>query len=60
MPRDHIEELALIEMSRMQRRSWELALLLGANLSPAEAARIADEAEQDRQAIAAVEQELAA
>lgn len=59
MPRDYVEELALIEMSRMQRRSWEF-LLLTAGLKPDEAARIAGEAERDRQALAAVEQELAA
>lgn len=56
---DHVEELALIEMSRLQRRAWEF-LLLEAGLAPAEAHRIATEAAQDRAAIAAVERELEA
>lgn len=47
MPRDLIEECALIEMSRIQRRSWEF-LLLTAGLKPDEAERIADLAAEDR------------
>ena len=46
MPRDLIEELTLLEMSRLQRRCWEFALLLGAGLNPDEAEQIAEISQQ--------------
>lgn len=45
---DHIEELALIEMSKMQRRIWECSLLMTAGLPLDEAEQIADLAAADR------------
>ncbi len=48
LPRDYVEEMALIMTSQMQRRAWEFALLLGANLKTEEAEQIADLAAADR------------
>ncbi|TPM53238.1 hypothetical protein FJ959_22160 [Mesorhizobium sp. B2-2-4] len=60
MPRDHLAELALLDLSRAQRMAWERLLLLTAGISPAEAETIVTLAEKDRQAVAAVEMEFAA
>ncbi|TPK14130.1 hypothetical protein [Mesorhizobium sp. B2-5-11] len=60
MARDHIAELALIDLSRAQRIAWDRLLLLTAGINPDEAERIARLADEDRTAMAAVEVEIAA
>ncbi|WP_246675735.1 hypothetical protein [Mesorhizobium sp. B1-1-4] len=60
MARDHLAEMALLDLSRAQRMAWERLLLLTAGISPAEAEDIVTLAEKDRQAVAAVEMEIAA
>jgi hypothetical protein len=60
MPRDQIAEMAILDLSRAQRMAWERLLLLVAGISPSEAETIVTGADEDRQAVAAVELELEA
>jgi hypothetical protein len=60
MSDEHLSEITLIDMSRVQRMAWERLLLLTAGLSLTEAERITRLADADRSAIAAVEMEIAA
>ena len=58
---DILEAARLLRLpTAWERRFHDYELLLEAGISPTEASRISDEAEQDRQAMAAVERELVA